>query len=138
MANLHMFAEGSFDLIVHPVSNCFVPDVLPVWREAYRVLRGGGSLLAGFASPAMYIFDMELADRTGRLEVKHSLPYADAVRRADEPLEFGHTLEDQIGGQITAGFSITGLYEDRDLADGAYALNMHMPTFIATRAVKPA
>lgn len=138
MADLYMFADGSFDLIVHPVSNCFVPDVLPVWREAYRVLRRGGSLLAGFANPAMYIFDLELADRTGRLEVTHSVPYADAVRRADEPLEFGHTLEDQIGGQIAAGFSITGLYEDRDLADGAYALNQHMPTFVATRAVKPA
>lgn len=137
MTNLQMFSNESFDLIVHPVSNCFVPDVLTVWREAFRVLRRGGSLLSGFANPAIYIFDMDLADRTGRLEVKHSLPYADAIRCADEPLEFSHTLEEQIGGQIAAGFSITGLYEDRDLVDGAYALNKYMPTFIATRAVKP-
>src|SRR5512140_2410658 len=37
MADLHMFADGSFDYIVHPVSNVFAPDVLAVWHEAYRV-----------------------------------------------------------------------------------------------------
>ncbi len=136
MANLHMFADDSFDLIVHPVSNCFVPDVRPVWREAFRVLRRGGCLLAGFANPAMYIFDLDLVDRTGRLEVTHSLPYADSSRKADEPLEFGHTLEDQIGGQIAAGFSITGLYEDVWGPGDSHPLNKHMPTFIATRALK--
>ena len=48
MADLSMFARASFDLIVHPCSNCFVPDVRPVWRECFRVLRPGGILLAGF------------------------------------------------------------------------------------------
>jgi hypothetical protein len=52
----------------------------------------------------------------------------------EEPLEFGHTLEDQIGGQCDAGFQITGFYED--YAPGE-ALARYMPTFIATRAVKP-
>ena len=66
MANLEMFADDSFDLIVHPCSNCFVPDVLPVWREAFRVLRRGCCLLAGFANPAMYVFDLDLADSDGR------------------------------------------------------------------------
>ncbi len=42
MADLGTFSGASFDLIVHPVSNLFVPDVRPVWREAYRVLRPGG------------------------------------------------------------------------------------------------
>jgi SAM-dependent methyltransferase len=136
MANLRMFSSEAFDLIVHPVSNCFVPDVMPVWREAFRVLRRGGCLLAGFANPALYIFDQDLADRTGRLEVTHALPYADAARKANEPLEFGHTLEDQIGGQMAAGFSLTGLYEDRFGPGDSHPLNKHMPTFIATRALK--
>ncbi len=39
MADLSVFPDGRFDLIVHPVSNVFAPDVKPVWREAYRVLR---------------------------------------------------------------------------------------------------
>lgn len=136
MANLEMFADESFDLIVHPVSNCFVPDVLPVWREAYRVLRYGGCLLAGFTNPAFYIFDHEIAERTGRLEVAYALPYADATRPADQPLEFSHTLEAQIGGQTEAGFSLIGMYEDGNRSGDTHPLNRYMPTFIATRALK--
>lgn len=142
MADLSLFATASFDLIVHPCSNLFVPDVRPVWREAYRVLRGGGVLMAGFCTPTTFIFDQKLADE-GILQVRHKLPYSDLVSLTpserqqylddDQPLEFGHTLEDQIGGQIKAGFVISGLYEDiwsgTPLAD-------YMPTFIATRATK--
>ena len=36
MADLSVFADACFDLIFHPVSNLFVPNVLPVWREAAR------------------------------------------------------------------------------------------------------
>ena len=50
-------------------------------------------------------------------------------------LEFGHTLEDLIGGQIRSGFQITGFYED-DWYDSATLLNVFSPTSFATRAVK--
>ncbi len=142
MANLSMFPDASFDLVVHPVSNCFAPDVRPVWAEAYRVLRRGGALLAGFNNPAVYSFDLELAER-GQLQVKNSLPYSDLTSMTEEerqryiqsgePLEFSHTLEDQIGGQLDVGFLLAGFYEDYSPYD---ALSDYMPTFIATRAVK--
>jgi SAM-dependent methyltransferase len=145
MADLSRFDDESFDLVFHPVSNLFAPDVCPVWAEAFRVLRRGGSLLAGFLNPAVYIFDLELADREGELRVRHTLPYADAISLSEEevrqqvergePLEFGHTLEDQIGGQLDAGFLIAGFYEDRHGDDDPIAA--HMPTLIATRAIKP-
>ena len=145
MADLSRFDDESFDLVFHPVSNLFAPDVRPVWAEAFRVLRRGGSLLAGFLNPAVYIFDLELADREGELRVRHTLPYADAISlneeevrqqvETGEPLEFGHTLEDQIGGQLDAGFLIAGFYEDRHGDDDPIAA--HMPTLIATRAIKP-
>jgi SAM-dependent methyltransferase len=121
MADLHMFADESFDLIFHPVSNVFAPEVLPVWREAYRVLRRGGSLLAGFDNPVIYIFDLDKLDN-GEFEVRHKLPYSDlnslsetALQQLKEqglPLEFSHTLDEQIGGQLKAGFHLTGFYED--------------------------
>jgi SAM-dependent methyltransferase len=143
MADLAMFLDASFDLIVHPVSNCFAPAVRPVWAEAFRVLRRGGALLAGFNNPAVYIFDLELAER-GHLQVKNALPYSDLDSLTEEerqryieqgePLEFSHTLEDQIGGQLDAGFLLAGFYEDYSPGD---AIADYMPTFIATRAVKP-
>lgn len=145
MADLGIFADRSFELIVHPVSNCFVPEVLPVWREAHRVLAPGGVLLAGFANPVLYVFDDALMGE-GKLEVRHSLPYSDLTSISDEerkryidrdePLNFGHTLEDQIGGQLQAGFVLLDLYEDSHHLDDV-AISHHIPTFMATRAMKP-
>jgi len=67
MADLSMFANSSFDLIIHPVSNIFVPDVNPVWAEAFRILRPGGALLSGFMNPALFLFDHDETMRTGVL-----------------------------------------------------------------------
>jgi SAM-dependent methyltransferase len=142
MADLSMFDEGSFDLIVHPASNLFVPDVRPVWREAYRVLRRGCALLSAFINPVVCLFDDEALEH-GALEVRHSLPYSDlkSLREGElerllkkgEPLVFGHTLDDQIGGQIDAGFLISGFYED--YWPGTL-LAKYMPSCIAMRAIK--
>jgi len=143
MADLSAFSDSRFGLVFHPCSNCFVPQVRPVWREAFRVLKRGGVLLAGFGNPALYIFDDALAEK-GELVVRHAVPYSDLTslteeeRRRytdkDEPLVYGHTLEDQVGGQMDAGFVLTGFYEDRD---PAHPLAKFLPAFIATRAVKP-
>jgi SAM-dependent methyltransferase len=142
MANLSMFSDKSFDLIFHPCSNCFVPELRPVWLESFRVLRSGGLLLSGFNNPALYIFDQELAERK-ILQVKHQLPYSDLASLSDEerrrytdkgePLEFSHTLSEQISGQTDAGFVIAGFYEDRH---SGHPLAGYMPTYIATRAIK--
>ena len=146
MADLSMLPDASFDLIVHPCSNCFVPDVRPVWRECYRVLRPSGLLLAGFTNPVRYIFDEDRME-SGSLEVRHSIPYSDLtdleeddrqrmILDKDQPLAFGHTLADQIGGQLEAGFVIAGFYEDRCDEGESVPLSKYLRTFIATRAVK--
>ncbi|MBE0566727.1 MAG: class I SAM-dependent methyltransferase [Krumholzibacteria bacterium] len=147
MADLGCFADASFDLVFHPVANCFVPDVQPVWRECFRVLRPGGALLAGMMNPAHYVFDWERADRDRVLEVRWSLPHADAdhldeadlaaARERGWPLEWSHTLEDLVGGQLAAGFVLVGFYEDRFGPQDQDLASAHMPTLLATRALKP-
>jgi len=144
MEDLSMFEDASFDLIVHPVSNLFTPNVRNVWKEASRVLKRGRAILSGFLNPAQFLFDLNAMDR-GEFIVKNKLPYNDLTHLSTEALEkhlndkqaieFGHTLEDLIGGQIEAGLMITGFYEDGWTKE-ANALSQYMDIFIATRAVK--
>ena len=131
------FPDGAFDLIFHPVSNCYVREVLPIWRECYRVLAPGGVLLAGLDNGLNFAFDE--AQRT----LQYTLPFDpvanEAQRRdleaADDGMQFSHTIEEQIGGQLAAGFRLTHVYGD---TNGAGNLHEHnVPTFWATRAVKP-
>jgi len=147
MADLSGFDDASFDLIFHPISNVFVPDVNVVWRECYRVLKPGGVLLAGFMHPGYFLFDHDEAFASARLVVRHRLPLSipedldeggqQRWRKSSEPAQFSHSLEAQIGGQLAAGLVITGLYEDY-WSDEATLLNRYSPTAIATRAMKPA
>jgi ubiquinone/menaquinone biosynthesis C-methylase UbiE len=51
MRDLGVFPDASFDVVFNPVSNVFCPDLAPVWRESFRVLRPGGILMAGFPEP---------------------------------------------------------------------------------------
>ncbi|MEG0091659.1 MAG: class I SAM-dependent methyltransferase, partial [Oscillospiraceae bacterium] len=53
------FKSDSFDMIFHPVSNCYVKDVLPIWRECYRILKKGGVLLSGLDNGIAYAFNDE-------------------------------------------------------------------------------
>ena len=96
-------------------------------------------------NPMVYVFDAAAEDR-GELIVRHALPYADIThlpadelqRRIDRDhtVEFSHTLETQIGGQLRAGFVLTHMFEDRDGGAPDTGRSAYFPTCMATRAVK--
>jgi SAM-dependent methyltransferase len=142
MRDLSVFPDASFDVVFNPVSNVFCPDLAPVWRESLRVLRPGGILMAGFMNPDIFIFDITALDERGELTVRHQLPFStldlpDAERQRSYgtgPIEYSHSLAEQIGGQLAAGFTLTHLDEAPHHAD---ATARYMPGYFATRAIKP-
>ena len=130
------FADESFDLIFHPVSNCYVKDVKSIWKECWRVLKPGGELLLGVDHYINYIVD------DNEREIINSLPFDPLVNeeqrkqleRDDAGMQFSHTLEEQINGQLEAGFSLLELYEDTNASGRLHDLNI--PTFLAMRSRK--
>ena len=119
MDDLGMFAEASFDVVIEPVSTCYVPDVLAVYREVARVTAVGGlyisqhkqpsSLQADvLASPRGYILS-EPYYRTGPLP-----PVMEGcLHREAGTAEFLHRWEELIGGLCRAGFVLEDLIEPR-------------------------
>lgn len=130
------FEDDTFDLIFHPVSNCYVEEVEGIFRECYRVLKRGGIFLGGYDIGINYVFDDE------EKELKYALPfnplknpklYEDSIKN-NWGIQFSHTIGEQIGGQLKAGFILTDLYEDTNGSGRLHELNV--PSFVATRCVK--
>jgi SAM-dependent methyltransferase len=141
MRDLARFADEYFDVIA-VTGMCFVDDVTLVWKGAYRILKRPGILIAGCTNPIEYVFDLK-AWNTGKLIVRHKIPYSDLVDLSederdeliiakDEPLCVGHSLRDLLQGQIEAGFLIAGFYEDKN----GGPLDEFIDSSFVTKAIK--
>ncbi|MBN2268930.1 MAG: class I SAM-dependent methyltransferase [Acholeplasmataceae bacterium] len=130
------FEDGSFDFIFHPVSNIYIEKVEPVFKECYRVLRKGGIMIGGFDNGIGYIFDED--EKTIRFKLPFNplvnKEHHDFLFKTDSGYQFSHTLEEQIGGQLKAGFRLLDLYEDTYSSGPLFEYNV--PLFVATKMIK--
>lgn len=136
------FEDNFFDMIFNPVSNCYIEDIIPMWWECARVIKPGGILMMAFVKEELFIFDPDFMNEDVLIS-RHSLPFYPIKDLSEEelekkqserkPLAFSHTLTEQIGGLIKAGFEITDIYED---CDGGGLIDKYMNSYVAVRAVK--
>lgn len=116
MDDLSMFADASFDVVVQPVSSCYIPDVTPMFTHVARVLIDGGLYISQHKQPASLQADVrpsrhgyELIEpyyRTGPLP-----QVTGSKHREDGTLEYLHRWEQLVGGMCRAGFVIDDLTE---------------------------
>lgn len=138
MDELSMLADGEFDVVIHPVSTCYVADVQPVFREVARVTRAGGIYVSQHKSPvSLQAKPQATTDGCQLTETYYRtapLPPATEPSRLREPgtIEYLHRWEELLGGICRAGFTIEDLVEpmhaDRQAEVGTFG---HRSTYVA-------
>lgn len=130
------FGDEEFDIIFHPVSNVYVEEVKPIFKECYRILKRGGILVCGLDNGINFITnDEEKIENKFPFNPLKNKEQMELLLKEDDGVQFSHTLEEQIGGQLEAGFILTNIYEDTNGYGRLHELNI--PCFFATRSIKP-
>ena len=112
MCDLSRFADCTFDYILNPTSLMYVPEVKPVFKECYRVLNNGGVFIMMAPNPINYMCDFVEDENGGYYKAVNKMPYCSSdFDGMGDWIEYGHTMEDYIGGQIECGFVINGYVE---------------------------
>jgi predicted aconitase len=137
-AGLHLTENRAGELLLRLVD---VPEAVQADDSFGAVLGHLMGKLSGTRVPVIEGITVEMGE--DQLKVCHKIPDSDLAslsseqRQArldnDEPFCFGHTLTDQVGGQIDAGLAITGLFED---CWPNWPISEYIPTSIVTKATK--
>lgn len=145
MEDLSMFGEATFDLVIQPVSSCYVPDILVVYREVARVTAAGGLYISQHKQPASLQAEAR-ATGDGYLVTElyyraDPLPTAlpGSLHREAGTLEFLHRWADLVGGLCRAGFVVEDLVEpghgDRLAERGSFKhRSAFLPPFVTLKA----
>ncbi len=111
MCDLSMFADESFNLIVNPPSLMYIPDLSLVYKECHRVLKNGGQFIIMAPSPVNYLCDFVDDENGGYYKAVHKMPWCSKDYDDSEWIEYGHSMEEYLGGLIRCGFVLDGYME---------------------------
>lgn len=111
MCDLSTFGNGSFDYIINPPSLMYVPDLKVVFGECYRVLKEGGVFIMMAPSPINYVCDYVDDENGGYYKAVHRMPFCSRDYDDSDWIEYGHTMEEYLGGLTSVGFCINGYME---------------------------
>lgn len=130
MDDLSMLAQAEFDVVIHPVSSCYLPDVTAVYRQVARVIRPGGIYVSQHKQPTSLQASVEPSSDGGyqllhRYYRTEPIPPPDSASRSSRRLresgatEYLHRWEQLIGGLCRAGFVIEDLVEPKHARRGS-------------------
>lgn len=119
MDDLSMFGEAVFDIVIQPVSTCYVPDILVVYREVARVTAAGGLYVSQHKQPASLQTEVLPSPRGYVMNEPYyrsgPLPpvIEGCLHREAGTVEFLHRWDELVGGLCRAGFVLEDLVEPR-------------------------
>ena len=119
MEDLSMFPAAGFDVVIQPVSTCYVPDIVAVYRQVARVTAAGGLYISQHKQPATLQAEVLPSARGYTLSEPYyrtgPLPpvMEGSQHREAGTIEFLHRWQELIGGLCRSGFVIEDLVEPR-------------------------
>jgi SAM-dependent methyltransferase len=124
MDDLSMLPPAEFDIVIQPVSTCYVPDIGRVYREVARVCSSGGLYVSQHKQPASLQADLRPGARGYELVEPYyrqgPLPAVfGSQHREPGTLEYLHRFEELLGGLCRAGFVIEDVIEPPHARAGA-------------------
>jgi SAM-dependent methyltransferase len=116
MDDLSALGNAAFDIVIQPVSTCYVPDLTRVYREVSRVTVPGGLYISQHKQPGSLQADVQPSPRGYELVEPYYRggplpPVLGSPHREEGTVEFLHRWEELIGSLCRAGFVIEDLLE---------------------------
>lgn len=147
MLDMPMLCDAEFDLVIQPVSSCYVLDVARVFAEVSRVLKPSGLYVSQHKQPIN--LQTSLKTRNGKYSIETEVGAVAIPAKSDEPSpmrepntrEVAHSLESILGGICRSGMVIEDIHEPNhsnleSVADTMGHRSRYIPPYLRIKARK--
>jgi SAM-dependent methyltransferase len=145
MDDLSALGDSTFEVVLQPVSTCYVSDLRAVYREVARVTAPDGLYISQHKQPASLQAELRPAARGYVVSEPYfrtePLPemITECQHREAGTVEYLHRWQELVGGLCRAGFVLEDLVEPRHGRPGAEAgtfahRSHYLPPFVTLKA----